>query len=129
MREACEAAVEAGRGLTTENRKTGRREVTLISVQAWRDACTELGVELPWHTRRANLLIDGVDLAAALGHVIAIGQVQVRIHGETKPCGLMDAQHAGLREALKPQFRGGVHGEVLAGGVIRVGDAVRVLAH
>jgi MOSC domain-containing protein YiiM len=38
----------------------------------------------------------------------------------------MESQQAGLRDALKPNFRGGVHGEVLTGGTIHVGDAVRV---
>lgn len=126
MREAREAVVEPGRGITTENRKTGRREVTLISTQAWAEACRDLGVELPWYTRRANLLIEGIDLAATLGRVITIGPVQVRIHGETRPCGIMESQQAGLRDALKPNFRGGVHGEVLTGGTIRVGDPVRI---
>jgi MOSC domain-containing protein YiiM len=127
MREAREANVQPGRGLDTENRKTGRREVTLLAVEAWADACRELGVEVPWHVRRANLLIEGVDLGATLGQVISIGPVQIRIHGETRPCGIMESQKKGLRDALKPNFRGGVHGEVLTGGTIRVGDAVRVV--
>ena len=127
MREAQEANVQPGRGLDMENRKTGRREVTLLAVEAWADACRELGVEIPWHTRRANLLIEGVDLGATLGQVISIGPVQIRIHGETRPCGIMESQQKGLRDALKPKCRGGVHGEVLTGGTIRVGDAVQVL--
>jgi len=126
MREATEANIIAGRGIDTENRKTGRREVTLLSIERWQQACRELGVDMPWHTRRANLLIQGVDLAAALGRVISIGPAQLRIHGETRPCGIMDAQQPGLRVALQPDFRGGVHAEVLVGGVIRVGDPVQV---
>lgn len=127
MREVREANIVMGRGIDFENRKPGRRELTMISVEAWDKACLELGVKLPWHARRANLLIEGIDLAGTLGEVIQIGPVQVRIHGETRPCGIMDAQQPGLREALKPEIRGGVHGEVLVGGVIRVGDPVAVL--
>jgi len=126
MRETQEAVVHPGRGLETENRKTGRREVTLLAVEAWVDACRELGVDIPWLVRRANFLVEGVDLAGALGQVISIGPVQIRIHGETKPCGIMESQQAGLLDALKPNFRGGVHGEVLVGGVIRVGDSVLI---
>jgi MOSC domain-containing protein YiiM len=126
MQEAAQANLVAGRGIDTENRKTGRREVTLLALDRWNDACRELGVELPWYARRANLLIEGIDLGMALGRVLSIGPTRVRVHGETRPCGIMDEQHAGLREALKPDFRGGVHAEVLVGGVIRVGDAVRL---
>ena len=126
MREAQQATVHPGRGIDTENRKTGRREVTLLAAEAWADACRELGVDIPWHVRRANFLIEGVDLPATLGHIISIGPVQIRIHGETRPCGMMESQQVGLRDALKPNLRGGVHGEVLAGGVIHVGDTVRV---
>lgn len=126
MREVTQANVIAGRGIDAENRKTGRREVTLLSAERWRDACRELGVELPWHTRRANLLIEGIDLGATLGQVLTIGPIQLRIHGETRPCGIMDEQHPGLREALVPDFRGGVHAEVLVGGTVRIGDPVRV---
>ena len=128
MREATQANVIPGRGLDTENRKAGRREVTLLSAESWTDTCRELGVTVPWYARRANLLIEGIDLGAALGQVMKIGLVRIRIHGETRPCGIMDAQQQGLREALKANLRGGVHGEVLTGGLIRVGDSGEVLA-
>lgn len=126
MREAQQVTVHPGRGIDTENRKAGRREVTLLSVESWNEACGELGVEIPWLVRRANFLIEGVDLSATLGHLVSIGPVQIRIHGETRPCGIMESQQAGLRDALKPKLRGGVHGEVLIGGVVHVGDPVRV---
>ena len=38
---------------------------------------------------------------------------------------IMNEQHPGLREALIPRCRGGVYGQVVAGGNIRAGDAVR----
>jgi hypothetical protein len=37
----------------------------------------------------------------------------------------MDQQHQGLKEALKPDCRAGVHGQVISGGTVHVGDAVR----
>lgn len=114
----------AGRGIDLENRKPGKREVTLLSRTLWADACRELGVELPWWTRRANFLVEGVDLSAWVGKTLGIGAARIRIHGETKPCRLMDAQYPGLREALQPAWRGGATGEVLVGGTVRVGDAV-----
>jgi MOSC domain-containing protein YiiM len=39
---------------------------------------------------------------------------------------VMDIQQDGLRKALKPDWRAGVSCRVLAGGKIKVGDAVRL---
>lgn len=129
MREIPACTIIPGRGLDLENRKPGKREVTLLSWESWREVCAELAAPLPWHTRRANLLIEGIDFAAALGQVLTIGDARLRIHGETRPCGLMDQQHAGLRKALEPRLRGGVHGQVLASGKLRVGDPVTVISY
>lgn len=125
MQEIDECRVITDRGLVLETRKGGRRNVTLLSNKAWEDTCQALGKRIPWWTRRANLLVGGLDLGATIGHVLEIGQVRVQIHDETRPCALMDAQHAGLTKALVPDCRGGVFGQVLCDGVIRVGDGVR----
>ena len=124
MTEVREIIVLAGRGPEVENRKPGKREITLLSAESWAAACCDLGVDLPWWYRRANLLIEGLDLSATIGRTLSIGSTRIQVHGETKPCGLMDQQHAGLRQALVPDCRGGVYGQVLAGGVIHVGDAI-----
>jgi len=123
MAEITELSVLPGRGPETENRKPGKREITLLSAESWANACRELGVELPWWFRRANLLIEGMDLSTTIGATLSIGAIRIKVHGETKPCGLMDQQHNGLRKALTPNFRGGVYGQILIGGTIRVGDA------
>lgn len=126
MTEVHQANVAAGKGLDMENRKPAKREITLLSAEAWAQACSELGVVLPWYTRRANLLIEGMDLGQLVGRTILIGPIRVLIHGETKPCNIMEQQHAGLRKALEPYCRGGVYGQVLLGGVVTVGDLVRL---
>jgi len=126
MQEVSECRILLHRGLSSENRKPGNREVTLLSAGAWSDVCRELGADIPWHTRRANLLIEGMDLPATIGNKLRIGEVTLIIHGETKPCALMDQQHTGLRDALKPNARGGVYGQVLSAGTIRLGDKVTV---
>lgn len=50
-----------------------------------------------------------------------------RIWGETHPCEMLDSVHDGLKEALKVNWGGGAFGEVVIGGKIREGDAVRWL--
>jgi len=124
MRELTEAVVVEKRGLEVENRKHGKREITLLSNEAWAVVCQELAADLPWKMRRVNLLVTGIDLPACIGHALTIGEVRIWVHGETRPCQLMEDQRAGLLDALKPDGRGGVHGQVISGGTIRVGDVV-----
>ncbi len=127
MVETDECRVLVGRGLETENRKPGKREVTFLSTDAWADAGHDLRAELPWHIRRANLLVEGFDLASTVGQTLSIGKVGIKIHGESKPCQIMEQQHPGLRAALVPECRGGVFGQVLTGGTIRMGDSVEIV--
>ena len=127
MVETQECRVLMKRGPDTEDRKPGTREVTLLSVEAWVEACLQLKAALPWQARRANFLVEGIDLASTLGRTLSIGEVQIKVHGESRPCDVMEQQFKGLRAALVPDCRGGVHGQVLQGGVIRVGDRVSVM--
>ena len=126
MREIEECRVLVNRGMELENRPPGKRSVTLLSRESWKDTCRDLGADLPWWMRRANFLVEGLDLAATIGHTVEIGAVRVYIHDETRPCKLMDEQHQGLRVALKSEFRGGVFGQVLNEGIIRIGDEMRL---
>ena len=105
--------------------KSGERQVTVISARAWREACEELGRDLPWTVRRANLLVDNIDLPAAAGGLLAIGSVRLKINLETRPCSRMDEQCEGLKAALEPDWRGGLCCSVLQGGTVSIGDPVR----
>ena len=127
MQETQQQSLVAGNGFSVEPGRARRRGVTLLSLESWREACQELGTELPWHTRRANILVEGIPLASTIGSVLKIGDVMVHVHGETKPCGIMDQAHPGLRTALSSDFRGGVHGEVLTGGLVAVGDGIQIM--
>jgi MOSC domain-containing protein YiiM len=102
------------------------RQVTVISADSWRDACQDLGMEVPWTKRRANLLLGGIDLRDTKGALILIGDVLLEIADENPPCRVMDIQQDGLRKALKPDWRAGVSCRVLTGGKIKLGDTVRL---
>ena len=102
------------------------RQVTVVSAEAWKDACSELGVEVPWTARRANLILGEIDLCDSAGARISIGDLVLEIVEENPPCRVMDIQRQGLRSALKPGWRAGVACNVVRTGRIRVGDSARL---
>lgn len=128
MREVETVRVRAGQGLEGDVPSVPDRNVTMISNAQWQGVCRELETDLPWHTRRANLLIDAGSLGDLIGKRIRIGDVEVDVKLEVKPCGLMDKQHQGLRARLEPEGRGGIGGHILNDGAIRKGDKVTLIS-
>lgn len=119
-----EARLVEQRGLEGSVDRSRRRQVTLLEREAWERAMAELGADVDPSARRANLLIEGLALARMRGRALRIGEARLLVGGEVTPCERMDAEHPGLRRALRDEWRGGVFAQVLAGGPIRVGDAV-----
>lgn len=105
-------------------RRRGRAQLTVLDAQAWRAAQDELGAQLPWTLRRANLLVSGLPLQPLAGARLRIGAVTLEVTGETDPCRRMDDAHPGLRRALAVSARGGVRCRIVAGGSIALGDPV-----
>jgi MOSC domain-containing protein YiiM len=124
MDAADSARLVAGRGIVGNANQGGKRQVTIISREAWDAVERELGESVAPETRRANLLVNGIDLADTRGRVLRIGACRVRVYGETKPCWQMEEAHVGLQLALRPDWRGGAFAEVLDDGQIAVGDRV-----
>jgi MOSC domain-containing protein YiiM len=123
-REAADVSVK--NGISGDLRgNQGDRQITVLSESSWQKACDSLNTDLPWTTRRANLFIDGIEFGAAdVGKILRIGDIELKITEETKPCALMDQQQQGLRSALTPDWRGGVCCRVITGGAIQLGDRV-----
>jgi len=125
MQEYKEATVTFKDGIIGDFRgRVKNRQVTIITRESWEDACAELSTDLPWTTRRANLLIENIDLQDTKGHRLTIGDLQLQITGELAPCHRMEESCSGLESALKPLWRGGVTCKVLKEGDIKVGDEV-----
>lgn len=118
------AQVTVANGILGDFRGTQRdRQITILSESAWQKACAELNLDLPWTTRRANLLVDEVEFDASyVGKTVRIGEVELLVTEETDPCTRMDEQHPGLTAALTPDWRGGICCKVLKPGNIRTGD-------
>jgi MOSC domain-containing protein YiiM len=121
------AEAVVGRGLAGNANQGGKRQITIIDEARWREAQVEVGAEVPPSARRANLMLRGLDLENSRGRTLRIGSVEVRIYNETRPCEQMEDAHPGLEDALGVRWRAGAYGEVVTGGIIRLGDAAELL--
>ena len=108
---------------------TGQNGVVLIEASDWANAVNKCGADVPWYERRANLLVEELDIPQQPGARLRIGpEVLVEITQECAPCERMEALHPGLRAALEPDWRAGARARVLRGGEVSVGDEIRIEA-
>ena len=124
MDAALEARVVEGQGIVGSADRSRRRQVTILSLEAWNDCLSELGAAIDPVVRRANLLVSGIELAHTRARVLRVGDARLLIGGEVTPCERMEEAHPGLQAALRPDWRGGVFAQVLTGAIIHVGDPV-----
>ena len=107
-----------------------RRQISLMTAEGWAAAMADLDLDpgaIEWWNRRVNLLAEGIARPRREGARIHIGETLViEVAQECDPCSRMEEIHPGLKAALTPDWRGGVLGRVLADGMIRVGDDVRI---
>lgn len=118
------ATLRAGHGIAGNADQGGRRQVTIIARRRWDGISEAMADDIDPAVRRANLLVDGIDLDNTRGRTLRVGPCRLLIRGETRPCEQMDAARPGLRGALHPAWAGGAFAEVLDDGEIAVGDAV-----
>ena len=126
MQEISSALVtkESGVGQDVYGRP-GKRQVTVMSRQQWQSACEAVNQDLPWTTRRANIMVDGIEFDASfVGKQLVIGELVLEVTGETDPCKKMEAACPGLEAALSVNWRGGVTCRVIESGQITVMDDV-----
>lgn len=118
------AELVAGRGLLGNADQGGKRQLTIISEESWNATIEAMGFHVDPTIRRANVMVRGVDLQNSRGKILKLGNASVRIYGEVTPCRKMEDAQPGLQNAMRPEWRGGVFGEIIDGGVIRIGDEV-----
>ena len=119
-----QATLKADSGLVGNANQGGKRQVSIIEKEVWENLMALLGANLDPASRRANLMVSGIQLAETRGKVLQVGNSRIRIYGETKPCEQMDKAWPGLQAAMRPNWGGGAFGEVLDDGDISVGDSV-----
>ena len=118
------ATLVAGRGLAGNADQRGKRQVTLLDLERWLELMDKAGGNLDTSARRANLVIDGLDLFDSRGKTLHIGKARLLIGGEVRPCEQMDEALPGLQRAMRERWGGGAFAEVVEGGEIAVGDPV-----
>lgn len=135
MEEVNSATIDVDTGIEGDWRGTPRvggpddRQISVLSAEAWQSVCQDVGNDLPWTYRRANLLVKGLELSHTTGDRLTLGPVTLEITCETVPCERMDEQLTGLTQALVPDWRGGVCCRVISGGSIKVGQSVTHLTN
>lgn len=125
MDPADSATLEAKKGIVGNADWGGWRQVTIIEKERWEAVTADLGVTLDPASRRANLMVSGIDLEASRDKTLRVGTVRIKMVNETAPCNLMDEAHQGLKDALRPAWGGGAFGYVVDDGDIAVGDEVK----
>jgi MOSC domain-containing protein YiiM len=113
----------AGEGTYSDTPGTGR-QVTLIEREALQAAARDYGIALEPGQSRRNLETVGVALNHLVGREFMIGEVRLRGMRLNEPCAhLAKLSKRGVVKALT--HRGGLRADILTGGVIHIGDAVR----
>ena len=133
VRSVSEVEAREGLGLAGDHRAENRepnlsskRQVTLIQAEHLPAVAAVAGLDKvePEKLRR-NLVVSGINLLALKDKAFYIGEALLEGSGPCHPCTRME-------EALGPggynavRGHGGITARVLTGGIIKVGDAVRL---
>jgi len=107
----------------------GKRQITLIQHEHLAAVAGFLGLDAPLDPGRLrrNLVVSGLNLLALKNRQIRIGdEVVLDITGECHPCSRMEEELGpGGYNAMRGH--GGLTAHIAQGGIIRVGDVVRVV--
>ncbi len=133
MQTIAEARAVAGRGLegdryfagvgTYSDHPGGGRHVTLIEIEALEALKQDYGVEIAPAQARRNIVTRGAALNHLVGREFSVGAARLRGMRLSEPCAHLERLSA--RGALRGLIhRGGLRAEIVAGGAIRIGDAI-----
>jgi MOSC domain-containing protein YiiM len=114
----------AGRGIQGDRffdfKENYKGQVTFFSQETFDALCAELKLsgKSPGASRR-NVIVEGLDLNALVGHEFEIQGVKFRGTAECAPCHWMDEAFAPGAEHFL-QNRGGLRAQILTNGILRV---------
>lgn len=114
--------LEGDRYFDRAQRKAGQ-DITVIAAEDLAAASAEHGLDLGPGDHRRNVIVEGVDLCAAVGGRLRLGEVEVEVVKLNQPCRYL--QELAGKPVLKALIdRAGIRGNILTQGTIAVGDAV-----
>lgn len=100
------------------------QEVTLIESESIEAVVRNYKLPITHADTRRNLLTAGVPLNHLVGQTFTVGEVTLRGVKLCEPCGYLEKLTcAGIEQALR--HRGGLRAQIVSGGQLRVGDAIR----
>jgi len=119
----------AGYGLAGDHygsKSDGKRQVTLIQAEHLEAVAKLVGAgEVPAASLRRNILVSGINLFALRDRQFRVGEVLLEGSGTCDPCSRMEeVLGAGGYNAMRGH--GGIIARIRAGGIVRIGDAVRI---
>ena len=114
-------AIEAGKFSGT---KVGKRAITLIEREAIAAANDAYGVGIDESETRRNVVVEGVALNHLVGKEFTVGGVLLRGFDLSEPCAYLE-EVTGKQVRKAFVHRGGLRAEIIEGGRIAIGDAVR----
>jgi len=109
--------------------RSGNRHVTLIGQQDLMAIANFLGLEMvaPEQLRR-NIVVSGINLLALKGRTFRLGEALLEMTGECHPCSRME-ETFGTGGYNAVRGHGGITARVLEGGIVRLGDTLRVTSN
>jgi MOSC domain-containing protein YiiM len=136
MKTVAQVMAAAGQGLegdrysnklgTYSNEPGSGRHVTLIESEAIEALERDYQIKLASGQSRRNIVTRGVALNRLVGKEFSVGAVVLRGTRLCDPCAHMEKLT--VKGALRGLIhRGGLRAEIIAGGVIRIGDSIVVL--
>ena len=70
--------LDSADGVVDDHGTGAKRQITILSEEAWNDTAAAVGSDLPWTTRRANVLVSGLDLSTLLlGGTLTLGSCTI----------------------------------------------------
>jgi MOSC domain-containing protein YiiM len=136
MMALSEAEVIAGQGIKGDRyaSKVGHysadarpgRHITLIEAEVIEEIAQVRGIPFAPHESRRNITTRGIRLNPLVGKTLHLGPVVLHVVRLCEPCVYL--QELLGRPVLEPLVnRGGIRCDVVSGGIIRVGDPIKVV--
>lgn len=123
--DAIQVDVEAGLSGDHYSKNGGKRQVTLIQAEHIEAVEKMLDrVVAPGDLRR-NIVISGVNLLAFTDRRFAVGEVVLEMTGHCYPCSRLE-ENIGPGGYNAMRGHGGITAQVIKGGMLKVGDEVRL---